>query len=191
MTTQDLFWTFAVAGTSFFVLRSILMLLGMSSDHDGALGHGSDGHGTDGHSADGHEGGFRLVSMFSVSGFFMAFGWGGLSAMEDFGYGPGASIFFALLAGSAVMVGTAYLFRLANKLTSDGSVFSLEQTVGQSASVYERIPAEGEGRVQMPVAGMLREIRAVSERKEPIESHQRVRVTRIVDQETVAVEPAV
>lgn len=190
MTTQEIFWAFALAGTTFFVLRSILMLFGLSSDHDGTLGH-DHGHG-DGHDhdGDGGEGGFRLVSVFSLSGFFMAFGWGGLAASEDFGYGPAASVCLALLAGGIVMVGTAYLFKLANKLTSDGSTFSLQQTVGQSASVYERIPAEGEGRVQMSVAGMLREVRAISELKQPIESHQRVRVTRIVDDNTVAVEPA-
>lgn len=88
------------------------------------------------------------------------------------------------------MLATAYLFALALKLTSDGSVFSLESTVGQNASVYERIPAEGFGRVQMNVSGMLREIQAVSEKKIPIESFQRVTVTRVIDSETVAVEPA-
>jgi hypothetical protein len=81
----------------------------------------------------------------------------------------------------------AWLFQLFSKLQSSGERFDITACVGQTANVYLRIPAEGKGRVQINVGGSQRELEAVSENHQPIESFKNVRVVRVIDHQTVAV----
>ena len=181
MASYQLYWGFAIAGSLFFLLRTLLFFVGFDDGH----AHGDVYHDTD--TGMGTEGSFHILSLTSLSAFIMAFGWGGLAASEDFQFTPLLALLTAFAIGGLAMVGTAYLFRLAYRCTSNGASYSLEEVVGKTAEVYERIPAEGWGRIQINVGGMLREIKAVSEAKQDIDSFKRVEVIRVVDQDTVAV----
>ncbi len=184
MDAYQLYWGFALGGSVIFLLRSLLFFVGFDDGHShGDVYHDTDtGHGT--------ESSFHYLSLTSVSAFIMAFGWAGLAAKEDFHLPPSLTLISALCVGALAMIGTAWLFRLAYRCTSDGATYSLAEIVGKTAEVYERIPATGWGRIQINVGGMLREVRAVSEDKQDIESFKRVQVVRVVDQETVAVAAA-
>jgi membrane protein implicated in regulation of membrane protease activity len=85
------------------------------------------------------------------------------------------------------MLITAYLFKLARKLVSKGSVFSVDQVVGKRGTVYQRISADGRGKINVELNDSTREIEAIAEDKQDIDSFQTVEVVRVVDQRTVAV----
>lgn len=181
MDSYQLYWGFAVAGSVFFLLRTLLFFVGFDDGH----AHGDVYHDTD--TGMGTEGSFHILSLTSLSAFIMAFGWAGLAAREDFHLPPLLSLLVAISVGGFAMIGTAYLFRVAYRCTSSGASYSLEEAIGKTGEVYERIPAEGWGRIQINVGGMVREVKAVAESKQDIDSFKRVQVVRVVDQDTVAV----
>lgn len=187
--TELVFWLTAIAGTVFFFLRVAMMIVGGFGDDVG----GSDGANVDAdasaphHSDDGADTSFKLVSLNSITGFIMMFGWAGLASYLQFHLGEVLSFALAFLVGLICMVITASLFRMALKLSSPGARFNVYDALNTDAEVYLRIPATGVGKVKISANGESRIINAVSEEKKEIESFQRVTVVRIVNSDTVSV----
>ena len=184
------FWFCALAGTVFFVLRVILMLVGGAMESGMDADVGADTHIEMSHSA--HDGTvsdthFEFISVNSITAFFMMFGWVGLTCYKQFLLNGGLSVVIGFLAGVGCMLITAYLFRLARKLVSKGSMFSVDQAVGQRGTVYQQIPADGRGKINVVLNDTTREIEAVAEDQKEINSFQTIEVVRVVDQRTVAV----
>ncbi len=180
-TTADMlgkmFWVCSLAGTLFFLLRVIMMFVG------GDLEDGGDGD-----FADASDVAFEVFSINSITAFVMMFGWAGLTAHVQYQLGQVHSMVIALIVAVLAMLATAYLFQLAMKLVSHGAQFKLEQAVGLKAKVYQQIPADGSGKIQLTIpGGMTREIDAVSDQKVLIESFKTVTVTSVVDSDTLAV----
>lgn len=179
MNTETVFWAFAIVGTTFFLLRAILMYAGIGDDVD--LNHDV--------SAGGTEHSMHIVSVNSVLAFAMTFGWSGLAALNEFGFTLPMAVASAFGVGALCMVGTAYLFSSVMRLQTEGANFELKDLIGKRTSVYERIPKGGVGRIQLNVGGMIREVRAVSDAPSNVESFQMVEVVDVVDTETVSVKP--
>ena len=185
--TEKVFAAFAFAGTLFFFLRVVWMFIGGLGDSDIAhlAGHQADvsdaGHGQ------GSDSVFKLFSINSVTAFFMMFGWIGLSASRQFSQGMAVSLLAGLVAGLLSMAIIAWLFQLFMTLGSAGERFDIAATLGRTASVYMRIPADGRGKVQVSMEGAVRELEAVAEDHQPIESFKQVKITRVVDHQTVVV----
>jgi hypothetical protein len=183
---EAVFWFCALAGTAVFVLRVVLMVVGVSemdgtdsfdSTHVGHAHHGSHSDAL-----------FEIISINSVTAFFMMFGWIGLTCYAQFSLGATPSIMIALLVGILCMYITTYLFRWARKFTSPGGTFNIKNTVGQNAKVYQRIPADGRGRITIDMPdSMTHEIDAIAEDGKEIDSFKSVKVVRVVDQSTVSV----
>lgn len=183
------FWSFALGGTLFFVLRLVGMVFGgFGSDHAGDAGHDvGDDSGMD-HPGDGTETAFKLVSVNSLTGFFMMFGWSGLTMYRQFNFGEGLSLLTAFVVGGVTMVATAYLFRAMMRMQSGGDDFSVSKTVGLTGSVYMKIPSEGRGQVKITYNGVGRLIEAISKDRVEIESFQNIRVVELFDSNTVIVQ---
>ena len=180
-TTENVYWACAVTGTAFFLVKAVMMGLGgfdLDFDMDGDVD--VDAAGGDG---------FHIFSITSLSGFLMMFGWVGLACYKQYGMSQLASAGTAFVGGTCFMLTIAYMFHLAFKLTSEGEKFSVDHTIGKTASVYQKIPASGSGKIQITINGMLREIQAISETKEDIDSFTKVLVERVIDHETVSVKP--
>ncbi|MGE0268237.1 MAG: hypothetical protein AB7S78_07265 [Candidatus Omnitrophota bacterium] len=176
------FWCCAIGGTAFFIIRLVMMLIG--HDFDAPI----DGMDHDIHLDTHSDAAFQMFSINSVTAFLMMFGWGGLTAFVQFKLGPSLSIIIAFIVGVAAMFTIATLFKLAMGLVSKGEVFKIEETVGLNASVYQRIPADGVGKVNVSLpGGILRELDAVSEGKVEIESFKTVKVIKVVDNKTISV----
>lgn len=193
--TESAFWGCALFGTLFFGLRVAMMVFGGFGAHDMEGGHsGADIHGTAGH-ADGHHSSqleetdpsFKLFTINTITGFFMMFGWSGLSAYKQFGLGAGWAIPIALAAGLATMAATAYIFRAALLLQSAGAHFDAAATVGAKADTYVKIPAGGKGQVQLDHNGITRTLDALAEDGLEIESFKGVVIVRALDSKTVSV----
>lgn len=179
------FWSCALGGTVFFTVRLILMLVGGDMDSD--MG-GADGDFDLDHGGTHSDAAFELISVNTLTAFVMMFGWTGLTAYRQFSLSAAVATVIAVGAGILTMWITATLFRMAGKLVSKGAVFKIGDTVGLNASVYQRIPADGRGKVNVSMpGGILKELEAMSEDRVDIESFKTVKVVKVVDDRTISV----
>lgn len=176
----DLFWISATVGTTLFMLRMLMVFVGDLSDF-----HHSDhsGHHYDDHSMPS----LKLVTLHSLAGFLMMFGWTGLAALVQYGFSPALSLILAFLVGLFVMILVALIFKAAQRLEAQGATFNARQTIGLVGEVYQRIPAQGVGKIHVNIHGVTRELLAQSINNEPIESFEAIKIINSVDQEIVQV----
>lgn len=169
----------ALVGTLLFGLRLALSLFGF--DHgDGDFASGIDAHAGDG---------FGLLSLLSITAFFMGTGWAGLAARIEWGLGGGAAAAAAIAVGFGMMGLASGLMYGARRLASEKS-YDVATAVGKPATAYVTIPAKGQGagQVRVSVSGRSMIIKAVSAGP-AIEAFKDVKVTAARDAETLVVEP--
>jgi len=204
-TTMQIFWACALAASVVFVIQNALMLMGiggMDSDVDADVGTDFDVH-TDldasdadldlssGHS--GHEGTLGSAGIFSLFtlrnfiNFFLGFGWGGISlapAVQN----KVLLVFLSFLIGLLFVAVFALMFRLMLKLEKSGN-FSIQDCVGETASVYLRIPAarSAAGKIQISINGSVHELNAFTD-GDFLPTGSRVKVTKVIDSGSLLVE---
>lgn len=173
----------AAAGLLALVLQIALSLFGVG-DHDGADVH-TDVHADHG---DGHVGGLSLLSVRALAAFLAFFGLVGwwLTAA---GTGPLATALSSFAAGGVTMYGVAWLASQQRRLDVEGNL-DPHNAVGQTATVYLRIPAHGQGhgKIHVKVQGRTAELAAASDGPE-IPTGAVVTVLRLVTADTVVVAP--
>jgi hypothetical protein len=186
------FFIAAIMGSLFFGIKTLFLLASavvsvdmlddMDSDYE--IDH-SDGN----HEVVSHDNNsIQVLSLHSLAGFFMMFGWVGLACYKQLCFSAIIAILIGLTAGIVTMLCSAYLFLFSKKMHSSGTVFTSNQTVGKIATVYNRIPAHGVGKVQLDVNGITRELLAQSSHQTVIASFKKVRIVRALDKEIVLVE---
>ncbi len=184
--TPDLvFWATALFGTTLFFLRLCATLIGSTTDDMAEFNHSFADDGEMHHSSTGS---FKLFTVHSISGFFMMFGWVGLACIKQLGYSHPTSILIALMAGTTAMVLTGLIFKGAMLLVSSGTHFDIKKTVGLVGTVYQRIPNTGQGKIQLVVDGVTREVLAQSLNHCAIDSFKLVKVIKFLDHEIVLVQ---
>ena len=152
-------------------------------DHGGDVGHGADVHAH----AEGAEtvAAFKLLSLRSLIAFGMLFGWAGaLYQMEGRGltFAIGLAVVWAFLG----MLVVSLLFYGVMRLTETGTR-RLATAVGQAGTVYIDIPADGTGQVRTVVSGMVSFVKARTLDGKPLAAGTPVRITGLVDSNTVEV----
>lgn len=181
---QMTFWFCALCGTGFFLINTVMsMISGVDTDLD-IVSHHTTHEGIDSPDA-----AFQLISLTSLTGFVMMFGWIGLTCYEQFHLDPLMTFLCALSAGFITMYLTAKIFQSAKRLASNGSVFDISQALGKVAVVYARIPVDGKGQIQIAISSLTHELDALSSDNVVIESNTHVEVLRILDNTTVIVKP--
>lgn len=188
-TLEIIFFICGAVSSIFFILRVLMMVFGGffdgDLDGDSDTGDGGDGDGSDSSDTDAS---FKLLSIHSITAFFMMFGWIGLTCYRQYGLHEVLSVLSAGLGGLLSMIVIAYVFKLAMKLVSTGSDFNINNLVGAKAVVYQQITPENGGKIQVSVEGdMTREFDAVSFDKDIIESFTAVEIVEVIDSHTVAV----
>ena len=192
MDMEKFYLTCGLLGASFFVLRTILMLVGAdSSDMDfdaadvadmdvdvGDLDADVDSGDID-LDAD-LDGGLKVLTIQGLTAFVMMFGLTGYALARS-------SVITApfILAGSCAMgVFTMWLvakmFSLMHRLESSGTT-SLDSAIGEEGTVYLTIRSGDTGKVQISVAGTLRVLNARSHDGKAIATGQRVVVDHTID----------
>jgi hypothetical protein len=161
----------AVVGTLYFLVQLFLMNAGGDLDFD------VDVDGVHGHDATGE---IRILSMQSISAFFMGAGWMGLAAYRLLDLSFSASSLVAILGGVAagwLIISTS---KLVLKLQSSGNI-SIAAAAGLAGEVYVQVPARGggKGRVKLVVQDRLREFDAVQDGDVPLPSGTRVKVSEV------------
>jgi hypothetical protein len=190
--SDTIFWASAIVGTTFFLLRISMSIFGggfSEDDIDFDDLHDGDGHHRDGHHPDGHHSSslFKFLTMHSLSGFCMMFGWSGLACTQQFHMTSAQAFLIALMCGVSMLVVTALIMRGALYLQGPGSVFSINKTIGMVGTVYQRIPADGLGKIHATVNNNTRELLAQSHNKKAIESFTLIKVVSVIDHEIVEV----
>lgn len=180
---QTIFWVCAIAGTAAFAIKTATsLLIGADHDLDGGIG---EVHEVAHDGIESSDAAFQLISITSLTGFFMMFGWIGLAMYEQ------GNILIAFLsafvAGLLTMYITAFIFRAAAKLAGGGARFDIKDSIGKTANVYQRIGSGGRGRIQISLADVTHEIDAISEDGADIDSFSSVEIVRAVDGNTVSV----
>lgn len=167
---DPIFWFCALAGSGMFIIQFILTLFG--ADHE-----------------DMDSTGLRLLSKQALSGFLMMFGWVGLTCKKEFHVSELTSALLACVAGTAAMFISAYLFKYSKKLCSTGTIFKIEELIGKEATIYQRIPLGGVGKISVSLHQFTHEIEAISTAEEDLDSFTSVQIIEKVDEKTVIVIP--
>ena len=208
--TMQIFWACAIAASVVFVIQNVLMLLGiggMDSDVDADVSTGFDVHtdfdadagNADGGDADistghtGHEGTLGSAGIFSLFtlrnfiNFFLGFGWGGIS-LAPVVQSKGLLVFLSFLIGLLFVAVFALMLRMMLKLEKSGN-FDIHDCVGQTASVYLRIPANhaAAGKVQISINGSVHELSAFTD-GDFLSTGSRVKVVKVIDSGSLLVE---
>jgi hypothetical protein len=157
MFTKDgLFWFCALAGSGMFLIQTLLYFSGADAEDDSSSQN------------------FKWLSKQAVTGFLMMFGWVGLACKKELALTPLVSTLSAIAAGIGAMTINALIFNLARKLRSTGTVFHLQDALGKEASVYQKIPKDGSGKISISLHDMTHEIDAISLNGEEISSFTQV-----------------
>lgn len=184
---QQMFWGCALVASLIFLVQMVLTLIGMDGHDVDASFDVSDFGDMDASTMD-TGGALSLFSIRNFINFFMGFGWAGVSLYDTIG-----SNFLLILA--AIVVGVLfvlmffYIRKQTRKLEANGA-FNIRNCEGKTANVYLRIPAKGKGKgkIQISVNGAFHELDALTD-GEAISTGQKVRITEILDGETLKVTP--
>lgn len=158
LTTMEMVY-YAIAAIS--TLVAACLGLGM------LLGLGLDGIGFDlGDISTGDGGGW--FSMYTIVGFFLGIGWGGIWGLE-LGWGAANVLMISLGCGLGMFVIIAVMMRIVAGMCSDGTL-RYETLVGLQGKVYVTIPPDGKtgGQVQVFHPGQLVFMSAIQKGKEPL-----------------------
>ena len=152
---SHLFWGIGLFGLVLIILQAIF---GVFAGHDGdTSSSGSiDVQG-------GHGSGAGIVSMKTVSGMLLGFGFGG-AILEKNGFSMGISALGGL--GIGVLIGAVYFALMDSlyQLRSAGTSV-LSEAVNHSGTVYIRIPGNlsGAGEIQVSFGGRMQNVRAYTQ----------------------------
>jgi len=138
----------AIVGGGLFILRSIMMLIGLGGDHDGEGVEVSDSTGEP--IAD-----FKLVTLHGLTAFLLMFGLAGFLLLRKDGQGTWTAVSIAAVAGAVTMFIIAKIFHSSRKLYSDGTIYP-NDAIGGNGSVYLTIRPGCVGKVQLTVRNALK-----------------------------------
>jgi hypothetical protein len=164
----------AVIGTLYFLIQMLFQGIGGDADFDLDADFDTDVA----HDGAGHD--FRVLSLQTLSAFFMGGGWMGLAALRLLDLSPTMSALVAVGSGIAVGWLLITLLRTMLGLQNSGNI-DLDDTVGLSGEVYVEVPetGKGSGRVKLIVNEHQREYHAVQEGQVAIPTGTPVRIVKV------------
>ncbi|MFA6915816.1 MAG: hypothetical protein WC222_05420 [Parachlamydiales bacterium] len=171
--SDSLYWFCAVLGSALFLIQFTLNLIGTGEFSE----------------FESDSGNFKWLTKQALSGFLMVFGWTALSLKHEFQIQGIFNLSIAFSAGFLTILASGLIFRLAHQLQSTGTVFDIDKTIGLEATVYQRIPVKGSGKITINIENITREIEAISHHEQEIPSFSRVVVLKKADDKTVVVMP--
>ncbi len=172
-------WDSLAAAHRFFVLVGIASgVVALFLTLGAVLGFGHDApelsmdHGDSAGDAEG-------FSLRSVTGFCLAFGWGGAASLAA-GHSLAVASAIAVVSGVAVMALIQVLMKSMRRLRSDGTM-RIENAVGAEGEVYVTVPPAGAPGGQAVVIFKNRQetLPAVQTGETPLSAGTRIRVTAV------------
>lgn len=184
---QQMFWGCALVASLIFLVQMVLTMIGMDGHDVDASFDVADFGDADGSTMD-MGGGLSLFSIRNLTNFFVGFGWAGVSLHRVIGNNL-LLVLVSVLVGCAFVWMFFYIRKQTRKLEANGA-FNIQNCAGKTANVYLRIPpkGKGKGKIQISVNGAFHELDALTD-GEAIATGQKVRITEVIDGETLRVEP--
>ncbi len=165
---DQIFVLCAVVGSSLFVIRTAMMLIGADLDHDVDFDHDIGAH------AD-TDIDFKLLTIQGIMGFLMMFGLVGLMLKRGFMLHYFIAIIGATIAGSFTLWATAKAMSWMKDLESSGNIDE-KNCIGKEGEVYLTIPKGGVGKIHVIVQKRLVEYDAESNDDEDVKTGTQIRV---------------
>lgn len=182
------FYGAAFVFTAFFLWQLVMVIIGMGGAEDVTSHVDAMDHSAIDHTAlsDAQESlmAFKLVSIRSVLAFLTLFFWSAALYLTNLGIS--VTLLVSVLWGLGGMLGVAGIFHLMMKLTETGNP-RMGTAVGASANVYMNIPANGMGEIRVMVSGIMTNVKARSRTGQPLTAGTKVKVTKVLDANTVEV----
>jgi hypothetical protein len=179
---ETVYWISAILGGVLFIFRTILFFV--AGDIDGVDADGIDGE-FDAAVGD-TDFSFKLLSLQGITAFFMMFGLSGLAFLSS-----NASDLLSAVGSIAIGLFSVWvlslIFAFFIRMQSDGTLHS-KNAIGESGTVYLRIPADGIGQVQVSVQGGLKIYDAKSAANEEIATGESIKVVETIGESILIVE---
>ena len=183
---QKVFALCALLGGTVFVVRTILLFIGLGQDIDADTDMSGDMH--DG-LAD-TDVSFNFLTIHGITAFFLMFGATGLTLSSRYLLSEWVALSGGVAAGLVTMWLIAWLFGAMRRLQSDGTI-RVRNAVGQEGVVYLRIPVDGIGKVQLTIQGGLKIFDARARCADVVQTGDRVKVVEVTPENMVIVEKIV
>lgn len=174
---EQTYWYVALIGSAIFVVIFILTFVGGGDvDMDLADGGGDGGVG------------FQFFTFKNVVAFFTIFGWTGIICLDN-GISYPITIVISSFAGLIMMLLTSLLFFWMAKMAESGTL-KISNAIGVIGEVYLPIGANRSklGKIQIKVQGSLRELEAITDAEEDLETTTIIKVIEVVSSELLLVE---
>lgn len=183
---MKILWVVTLTASLSFVVQSILTFIGADADADFDLDVDTSADGSD---LSNIEGGSNLYTFRNFVNFCLGFGWSAI-LLQDGISSPVLLIFVSALIGAALVAAVMYLFKWLSSMQQSGNINVQTQAAGCEGKVYLTIPAAraGAGKVQITIAGSVREYDALTESEAALKTGTSIRVVDALDAHTVLVE---
>lgn len=178
-TYLQVFWVCAGISSLIFIIQFVLTMIGLDHSDVDVDFDGSD-------TLDLGDG-VNIFTMKNFINFMMGFGWAGV-CLHDSIENPIILTLVAVIVGASFVIMFLYIYAKTRKLEKNGAV-NVNDSLGQTAQVYIRIPAggEGKGKVQISLNGSIHEFDAITE-EDTISSGTTVKIIEVLPGGIVKVE---
>lgn len=183
---QKIYFCIACPATVLLVVQIILLLVGFGSgggdiDADTDVDCPDAGGDVDGDGILDNDPGITLFSVRGLVAFFAIGGWLGYTLADN---NLPLAIVISLVAGTAALVGMAFLMKWLTGLQSNGNI-NYSEAVGKIAEVYLTVPPknQGSGKVTLNVSERFIEKSAIQAGDAPIPTGAKVKIISVIGDE--------
>ncbi len=183
---MKILWVVTLSASLIFVIQSILTFIGADTDANFDVDVDTSMDGADLSNIDT---GANLYTFRNFVNFCLGFGWSAILLQASIS-SPVLLILVSALIGVALVMAVMYLFKLLSSMQQSGNINVQKQAAGCEGKVYLTIPAArgGSGKVQITIAGSVREYDALTESETVLKTGTPIRVVDALDANTVLVE---
>ncbi len=175
---KQIFYAIGIFSLAVLLLQILLTLIGVGHHDADFSGHGD------------HDTGMGLLTVRTVTAFFVGFGWAGVIMLNK-GYSMIAAIGAGAGTGLAFLLTTAFLIRNLLRLQSSGGNVDYNNAIGSVGTVYVTIPGAetGGGQVELNIQGRLMMVGAYTKAASALRPNSKVKVVGLIGGSTLLVEP--
>jgi hypothetical protein len=175
---KQIFYAIGLFSLAVLLLQILLTLVGVGHHDADFSGHGD------------HDTGMGVLTVRTVTAFFVGFGWTG-AIMLNRGYSIPAAIAAGTATGVVFLLATAFLIRNLLRLQSGGGNVDYNNAIGAVGTVYVTIPAAeaGGGQLELTIQGRLMMAEAYTKAARNLLPNSKARVVGLIGRSTLLVEP--
>ena len=178
---RQIFYAIGIFSLGVLVIQILLTLVGLDHHGDADLsGHGD------------HDSGMGLLTIRTVTAFFVGFGWTG-AIMLNHGYSVVAAIAAGTFTGGIFLLATWFLITNLLRLQSSGGNVDYNNAIGSVGTVYTTIPAAeaGGGQIELMLQGRLMMAEAYTKATWNLKPNSKAKVISLIGRSTLLVEPLI